>query len=193
VHAVDVADDEPTEGLYALTEGTAVRLEIVSVDEGASLKLGGAKLDHAGASTEVGKAPALHAHTFWQIEAADDAIGERRIVFRLKAATGDYEPSASYEVRASNDKPVATTTTLATTTTTSAGPACGNGVVDPDEACDAGPDPWSAGRACDDGCGWLACGDSNADGGVSASDALRTLRYAIELDTSPLPCPAYSE
>jgi hypothetical protein len=177
---------EPGEDVYPLAAGTTVHVEVVAVDAGVSLKLGSAKLDAIGESSTLGSAPDAHGHATWQIEAADDDIGERAIVLRFTASGGGYEPSEAIEILVTNGEHGPTTTldmsTTSTTTTTLGGASCGNGVIEGLEACDAGPEPWSPGRACDDSCTRIGCGDPDGDGGVRATDALFILASAIGIE-----------
>jgi cysteine-rich repeat protein len=80
-----------------------------------------------------------------------------------------------------------TTTTMppgsTTTTTLPQGGTCGNGVVEPPEACDDGSPEWTIGEYCDAGCNELDCGDTDNNGAISASDALFGLRTAVGLGT----------
>ena len=222
------AEAERGEDVYPLDAGTTVQVEVVSLEPGVSLKLGSSKLDAVGESATLGSAPDAHAHALWQIEAAEDDIGERVITLRFTTSNGAYAASPPIEVRVTNGEHGPTTTvdtssTTSTTTTTLGGAGCGNGVIEGLEACDAGPEPWTQGRSCDDGCTRLGCGDTDGDGavratdalfvlassigiqicdvcicdvdagassGVTGTDALRALRVAVGLDTSPLECTA---
>ena len=117
-------------GSYALASATNLRLEIVSIDPGASLKVAGPKLDHAGESASIGKAP-IHTHLFWQIEAPEGEIGEWRVVFRVKTPSPAYDPSPDIEVVVTNDELATTTSSSTSTSTTTLGEAtCGNAVVE---------------------------------------------------------------
>ncbi len=171
------ATGDEHEGLYALASETSIRLEIVSIDAGASIKVVGGKLDRAGESVGLGKSP-LHAHPFWQIEAPEGEVGEWNVVFRFRAATGGYTPSPNLSVVVTNAEE-GTTTSTSTTSTTLDAASCGNGVIDLDEVCDAGTEPWTTGRACTDSCEWLGCGDPDGDGASRATDALLVLAAAV--------------
>jgi len=58
--------------------------------------------------------------------------------------------------------------------------ACGDGTVDPGEACDDGNATWAMGEACGVNClAVVICGDPNDDGTVTASDALFALQAAV--------------
>jgi cysteine-rich repeat protein len=80
--------------------------------------------------------------------------------------------------------PLASTTTLptfgSTTTSTTPGTAtCGDGVVDPDEQCDDGDTQWQSGEACTAECVLVFCGDTDASGSLSVTDALFILQAAL--------------
>jgi hypothetical protein len=184
---VTPASDHLPAGLFALTDRTSVRIQIDSIDPGASVKVGSAKLDRAGESSNIGKAQDLHAHVFWQIDAPQGQTGDWRIVFRFNSGALAYTTSSPIEVIVTNRPSTATTSTTSTTigpsstttSTTAASAVCGDGVLEGDEDCDAGDTIWVAGRACDASCRWVACGDPDADGEVRASDALFTLAAAV--------------
>jgi hypothetical protein len=210
-------------GLHAVAGGTAIRVEIVSVDAGAALKVAGAKLDQAGESVALGSTPGLHAHVIWEIEAPEGEVGTWSVVFRFTAPSSAYDPSDPVTVVVSND--AGSTSTSTSTSTTLGGAACGNAVLEGDEVCDEGGH-WHAGHACNDSCEFLACGDPDDDGATTATDALsvlagavgiahcddcicnvdpatsaavtgvdalRVLRFAIALDTTPFACPPCGE
>jgi cysteine-rich repeat protein len=65
--------------------------------------------------------------------------------------------------------------------------ACGDGTVDPGEACDDGNATWALGEACDIDClAAVLCGDPNNDTIVTASDALFALQSAVGSQTCAL-------
>jgi hypothetical protein len=182
----------PSEGeppLFAIEAGTSIRMELVSADTGASVRIEGANLNEPGESVAIGEAPALHGHPVWQIESDEGAVGEWHIAFRFTTTSAAYTASETVELVLTNGEPSTTTSTTVsssttiTTSTTLLAPECGNGEIEAEEACDTGPEPWSDGRACTDTCEWLACGDPNGDGNASASDALFVLGAAVGLQT----------
>jgi hypothetical protein len=165
-------------GEYALVAGTPLRVEIVSIDPGASVKVGSADLDAAGKSTGLGKAHAVHAHPIWRIRAPQGQSSTWRIVLRFTTTASQYDDSDDVEIRVTNLEHGETTTT-SSTSTTSPGPHCGNAVIEDLETCDHGGEPWFPGRACGDDCQWLACGDPDGDGETRATDALFVLSVAV--------------
>ncbi|NQY90831.1 MAG: hypothetical protein HRT46_04145 [Deltaproteobacteria bacterium] len=65
--------------------------------------------------------------------------------------------------------------------------ACGDGTVDPGEACDDGNATWAMGEACGVDClSVVICGDPNNDTFVTASDALFALQAAVGSQTCAL-------
>lgn len=67
------------------------------------------------------------------------------------------------------------------------GSACGDGVVDPGEACDDGNATWVIGEGCDVNClAAILCGDPNNDSKFTGSDALFTLQTAVGSQTCAL-------
>ena len=155
-------DDVLSPASFALTPGTAVAIEIVSIDEGVSIKVGDTKLEQPGDTANLGTAPTLHADPLVQVNAGQGETGQWNLAFRIKTTSAAYAAS----------DPVAMVLTNAPS-------LCGDGHVDEDEACDAGEAPWASGRACTDDCHWLACGDPDGDGAARASDALFVLAAAV--------------
>jgi hypothetical protein len=198
--------DDLAEGLYALTAGTKVRAEIVSVDAGAALKIGSAKLDQPGESTNLGTAHSVHAHPIWQIEALEGEEDHWSITFRVTtgaAAYADSEPVPQALTNHEGHEPTTTTTssttstslstttsTFSTTSTTLVQASCGD------------PDGDGATRASDAlyvlavavgvaDCPSCVCNvDSSVAPAVTGADALRVLLYAVGSNTDPLICPA---
>jgi len=173
-----VAPSEGESPLFAIEAGTSIRMEIVSADPGASVRIEGDNLSEPGESVAIGEAPALHGHPVWQIETDEGVFGEWHIAFRFTTTSAAYTASETVELVLTNGEP---STTTVTTSTTLLASECGNGEIEAEEECDTGPEPWSDGRACTDNCEWLACGDPNGDGNVSASDALFVLGAAVGL------------
>jgi hypothetical protein len=108
----------PGEGLHALIAGTAVNLHIVSIDAGATLRVGSTTLDAAGKSAALGRAPDLHLHPSWQMTLPDGQTAAREIAFRLSSTSPLYADSAVYRVVVTNQAAVATPTATATHTRT---------------------------------------------------------------------------
>lgn len=159
-------------GLFALKIATVVRLEIVSVDAGASLKVGNTVLDAAGESVQLGASWSLHADPVLQ---ASGTQGQARSwTIAVKLTSSRYASSDPITIDFQN---FAVTTTSSTTSTTLA--LCGDEVVGGDEACDGGAEPWAAGRACRDDCTLVGCGDVDDNDAVTSGDALFVLRAAV--------------
>lgn len=64
--------------------------------------------------------------------------------------------------------------------TVAIGPVCGDGILDSDEDCDPGLMLWRPGALCSR-CAYLACGDTDDNGRLTATDALFTLRAVVGL------------
>jgi hypothetical protein len=110
--------DDPEIPLFAIDEGTAIRMELVSVDSGASVRIAGGNLNEVGDSVAIGEAHALHGHPVWQIEADEGVSGEWHIAFRFTTTSVAYAPSETVELVLTNDEPTTTTSTTGTSSTT---------------------------------------------------------------------------
>lgn len=86
----------PDESLYALVDGTTVSLEIVTIDEGFSLRKDGATADAPGETLVLGTVPELdHTHVEYVVAVAGGTEGwEKHVTFILKATGEAYAPSA---------------------------------------------------------------------------------------------------
>jgi hypothetical protein len=155
-------EDLASPPLFALAAGTQLALEVVSLDAGVAIKLGGAKLDEVGEAASLGTTPGLHAEPIFQVTTAEGAVGDWHVAVRITSPVANYADSDVIEIVLTNDPNV-----------------CGDGHVDEHETCDAGDEPWTNGRACTDHCEWLACGDPDGDGEPRASDALFVLATAV--------------
>lgn len=167
-------------GLFPLKGSTGVRLEIVSIESGAAVKVGNTVLDAAGESTTLGSAPNLHVHPSWQVTLPSGTEGQRKVTLRVASTNGSYAASASRTLTLSAGTPP-TTTTTSTTSTTMPPPFCGDCAVDTGdgEECDAGARNGERGSACGADCTWGACGDPDHSGLTTASDASFLLRAAV--------------
>jgi hypothetical protein len=58
-------------------------------------------------------------------------------------------------------------------------PQCGDFVVSSGEECDAGPGPLRPGALCRSDCRWVACGDVDANGKITALDGALALRAVL--------------
>ena len=87
--------DDPSVPIYALTAGTAVRVEIVALDDGTSLTVNEATLDRPGDRKKIGDAPVLHDHVTWALDVPSGVIGDFHISFKI-VASGPYADSPVY-------------------------------------------------------------------------------------------------
>jgi len=167
---------------FALQSSTAIRLEFVSADPGASVKFGSNVLDAPGESVQIGSAWSMHSHVKLQVSAAQAQLADWTIVVRLTTKSSNYESSASIPfvvtTASTTSTTASTSTTVETSSTTLSASQCGDGFVETPEECDAGPAAWSPGMACRNDCTLLACGDPDGDGKLTATDALFVLRGA---------------
>ncbi|MFN2377571.1 MAG: hypothetical protein ABR538_13610 [Candidatus Binatia bacterium] len=187
-----VSPSEAPSPFSSIDSGTALRLEIVEIDSGASVKIGTTVLDAAGESASLGTTPSVHVHPSWQLTAAMDALQQRVVSFRITSSpTNSYLPSATHSIMISTFEPATTTSTTSSTSTTTETsttstsltlPAyCGDGQPDETdgEQCDHGDGNGSKGSACRADCTWTGCGDIDHSGSITAGDALHVLRVAV--------------
>lgn len=180
-----VTPTSPAGGLFPVSSGSTIRLEIVSLGAGAAIKVGAAVLDAPGESASLGTAPSVHVHPSWQLTLPANAQQQRTVSFRLTAAGSPHATSATVSLTLSTFEEVTTTTSTTTTsttestTTTTMAPVCGDGFVSEVEDCDNGELDPVKGEACLADCTWGGCGDPDHSGSVTAADALFTLRAAV--------------
>ena len=133
-------DSDPRAGFFTLAAGTMVSIEIVAIDEQATLKINGVGLVHPGDRTLLGSAGTLHVHPTWQLTVADGVEGDFALSFKLTTDSPLYSQSALFSVRLTNRPPPPTATPTIgpsrtpTPTATAAAPVCagdcdGNGAV----------------------------------------------------------------
>ncbi|HSQ01278.1 MAG TPA: hypothetical protein VL049_28995 [Candidatus Dormibacteraeota bacterium] len=133
-------DSDPRAGFFTLAAGTMVSIEIVAIDEQATLKINGVGLAHPGDRTLLGSAGTLHVHPTWQLTVADGVEGDFALSFKLTTDSPLYSQSALFSVRLTNRPPPPTATPTIgpsrtpTPTATAAAPVCagdcdGNGAV----------------------------------------------------------------
>lgn len=91
--------DDPSRSAYRLKDGTAVRVELVGVSPGASVKIGNRILDTVGASVTLGTMPNLHVHPEWRLLIAEGTTGEFWIEFKLSTTARGYSSSPPYRLR----------------------------------------------------------------------------------------------
>lgn len=118
------AQSEPDGGLYALTSGTQVTVEVIEVAAGASAKFGSRVLRAPGEQALLGSAPGVHIHPSWQLTIPEGTTGSFLFRFRLTATNG-YAASAPYDIVLTNAAEVQTPTpspSSAPTPTTTAAP-----------------------------------------------------------------------
>ncbi len=178
-----VALETAADAVVPAVSGTKIAMEIVSIDAGASVKVGSRVLDAAAESASLGQTPSLHVHPSWQVTAPAQASGMYTVRFRLVDEDGDYELVLAINTAQTTTTTSSSTTSSSTTSTTTSTTVafCGDGFVDAGEECDEGR-PWTPGASCLDDCTPATCGDPDESGRVSATDALFALRAAVGLE-----------
>ena len=109
--------DDPGVPIYALLDGTTVRVEIVALDAGTSLTVNGSKLAHPGDRKKIGDMPDLHNHVTWGLDVPAGVVGDFHMSFMI-VASGTYADSPVYTITITNRPNVTTTTTPTTTSST---------------------------------------------------------------------------
>lgn len=178
-----IRTDQNLPGLFVLSPGTTVSLEVVAIDPAVSVKFGSTILDEPGESVVLGTVPSIHIHPSWQLQVPDGETGVYPVEFRFIADASSYADSDVFLLALTNG-PLSTTTTVPMTSTTTVtlptgGPQCGNGIVETGEVCDAGPGEWGWGDSCSAQCSWTLCGDPDGNDRVTATDALYVLGAAV--------------
>ena len=116
--------DDPTVPIFALSNGTPVRVQITAVDDGVSMKISGLTLDAGGKSAPIGTMPSLHNHPEWHLTLPDGVFVTRYLYFKLTTTAHGYSESVEYRVTITNmaadvtATPTATATLVATATPT---------------------------------------------------------------------------
>lgn len=85
----------PDQSFYALADGTTVSLQVVSIDEGLSLRKDGSTADAPGETLLLGTVPELdHTHVEYVVAVAGGTEGwEKQVSFILTATGQAYTPS----------------------------------------------------------------------------------------------------
>ncbi len=172
--------DTPPQGYFGLADDTAVRVEIVALDAGTTLKIDGIALNTVGASTALGAAPTLHAHPFWQLKLPQATQGDFSLSFRLVSGSAQYADSEVYTVVLTTEPgPTMTATASPTPTPTQAAPAgcagdCNiDGLVTIDELVRGVTLALSGGSAL---CNAM---DTNGDGTISINELIAAVNNAL--------------
>lgn len=114
-------EEAPGAGLFPLTVGTSVAMEIVSIADEVSVLVGSKLLDEPGETATLGTAPGLHVHPTWQVTLPASGAGATSfdVTFHLTAAA-PYASSASYSLALTIPGPSPSATPLATPSPTAA-------------------------------------------------------------------------
>jgi hypothetical protein len=161
----------PAAGVFPLSDGTRVTVELVARTGTAAVKLRGVTLALPGDSVVLGTMPSLHAHPEWQLTLPDGERGCETLRLRLHA--DGYASSDEYEVRL----------TESPASCAGSGPVCGD--ADGDGAIDVADGVLTLRAAADlpGACADPAACDLDGDGEVAVSDGVNVLRMAAELPT----------
>ena len=113
-------DDPP---FFALKVGTPFSMQIVSIDPGASVMVGGTTLNAAGKSAFVAtttNVPGDHFHPLWQLLLPDGVTGTYAVSFKLTTTSKTYTASQVYSLIITNipEPPTETPTETPTATAT---------------------------------------------------------------------------
>lgn len=175
-----ISPESGSAGLHALDDGTPVNMEIVSIDDAASVKIGTAVIDAPGESAALGTALALHRHPSWQVQVPEGTLGEFEIVFKFTTTSGRYGESVPFAIRLSNlgDANTTSTTLESTTSTTTSSTSMTSATASSTTITSTTLIVTTTTIASA-----VECGDANDDGAVSATDALVVLRVAVGIDT----------
>jgi len=112
--------DDPADALYVLKVGTRFSMQILSIDSGASVVVGGTKLSAAGQSAFVATTTNVagdHFHPQWELLLPDGVTGAYAVSFRLTTTSHSYKQSPVYTLTITNVAPPTTTPTAAATST----------------------------------------------------------------------------
>lgn len=162
---VTPADD--ARGLFALAPGTAVSLEIVAIDDGASVKVGSAILDDPDESVNLGSAPGLHNHPEWTLILPEGVSGQYEVSFRLTTTAAAYADSGVFTALLTN-LPSEPTPTATPTPTLSLPTATATASPTPTPG---SPTATRVPAAC--------VGDCDGDGRVSVNELVQGVNVAL--------------
>jgi hypothetical protein len=173
----------PGSGYYRLVDGTAVRVEVVMVDEGLTMSINGQRLDQPGESASLGTMPTIHNHPAWQLLVPGDVFGDYHVMFRLTTDSPLYEDSELLTLVVTNQEPVIVGTPTPTPTATPEPTPCvgdcdNDGAVTIDEVLGCVKMALGSSEDC------LAC-DPDADGSVTVDEIIAAVTAA--LDGCPMP------
>ena len=106
---------------YPLPTGTQVRMQIVAIEAGASVKIAAATIDAPGESALVGNVtPGEHVHPEWQLTLPTGVVASRVVQFVFTAAGFVTSPVYAVTVTNAADTPTPSATVTATASPTEA-------------------------------------------------------------------------
>jgi len=113
-------EDDPADMLHVLTVGTPFSMQIVAIDPGASVMVGGTTLSAAGQSAFVATTTNVtgdHFHPQWQVLLPEGVMGSYSVSFRLTTTSHSYVQSSVYSLMITNLVSPTQTPTAAVTPT----------------------------------------------------------------------------
>jgi hypothetical protein len=177
--------DDAADALYVLKVGTPFSMQIVRIDPGAAVMIGGTTLNAAGRSAFVAQTTNVagdHFHPQWELVLPAGVTGQYQVTFRLTTTDRTYTGSQEYTLMLSNVPPAATATPTigvvasstpapnATPTFTNVPPP-GTAAATPtaDVLASTTPTPSASPTAAST----AHAGDANCDGRINAADLPR--------------------
>ncbi len=94
-----VPSDDPSRSVYRIKDGVAIRVELVGVAQGVSVKIGNRVLETPGASASLGTMPNLHVHPEWRLLTTEGTTGEFWVEFKLSTTARGYSSSPTYRLK----------------------------------------------------------------------------------------------
>lgn len=101
---IATAAGSPGGSFYPLADGTRVRIEVLSVADGLTIRINGQRID-PGQSASLGEMPSIHVHPSWQIAAPGDVVGDFALTYKLTTDSSQYEGSAELTSIVTNEAP----------------------------------------------------------------------------------------
>lgn len=94
-----VVEADPDLSLYPFAAEIPLIMELVAVDSGAAVRIGGVTLENPGDQAEIVVGPGTHLHPEWQLIAPVDVVPEpHRLSFRLVDPSGTFGATETYEL-----------------------------------------------------------------------------------------------
>lgn len=101
---IATAADTPGDSFYPLADGTRIRIEVLSVADGLTIRINGQRID-PGQSAGLGEMPNIHVHPSWQISVPGSVVGDFAVTYKLTTDSPQYEGSAELTSIVTNEAP----------------------------------------------------------------------------------------